>query len=39
MRQRVQVFGGTTTAGPAPGGGWHVRAELPAEPSRAEMTA
>ena len=39
MRQRAQVFGGTTTAGPAPGGGWHVCAELPAEPSRAEMTA
>ncbi len=39
MRQRVRVFGGTTMAGPAPGGGWHVRAELPAEPPRAEMTA
>jgi signal transduction histidine kinase len=32
MRQRARVFGGTTTAGPAPGGGWQVRAELPAEP-------
>jgi signal transduction histidine kinase len=39
MRQRARVFGGTTTAGPAPGGGWHMRAELPAEPSRAELTA
>ena len=39
MRQRARVFGGTTTAGPAPGGGWHVRAELPAEPPRGEMTA
>ena len=39
MRQRARVFGGTTTAGPAPGGGWHVRAELPAEPPLAEMTA
>jgi signal transduction histidine kinase len=39
MRQRAQVFGGTTTAGPAPGGGWRVRAELPAEPSPDEATA
>ncbi len=39
MRQRARVFGGTTSAGPAPGGGWHVRAELPAECSPAEMTA
>ena len=39
MRQRARVFGGTTSAGPAPGGGWQVRAELPTEPSRAEMTA
>ena len=39
MRQRARVFGGTTTAGPAPGGGWQVRAELPADPSRAELTA
>jgi signal transduction histidine kinase len=36
MRQRARVFGGTTTAGPAPGGGWHVRAELPAESGVAE---
>jgi hypothetical protein len=33
------VFGGTTTAGPAPGGGWHVHAELPAEPPLSEITA
>jgi signal transduction histidine kinase len=33
MRQRAQVFGGTTMAGPAPGGGWRVRAELPAQPA------
>ncbi len=39
MRQRARVFGGTTSAGPAPDGGWHVRAELPAEHSRAEMTS
>jgi signal transduction histidine kinase len=39
MRQRARVFGGTTSAGPAPGGGWHVRAELPAERSRDDVTA
>jgi signal transduction histidine kinase len=39
MRQRARVFGGTTTAGPAPGGGWHVHAELPAELPRGEMIA
>ncbi len=33
MRQRAQVFGGTTMAGPAPGGGWQVRAELSAQPA------
>ena len=39
MRQRAQVFGGTTTVGPAPGGGWHVHAELPADPELSELTA
>jgi signal transduction histidine kinase len=39
MRQRAQVFGGTTTAGPASGGGWQVRAELPAQSARDEATA
>jgi len=39
MRQRARVFGGTATAGPAPGGGWQVRAELPAEPQHGEITA
>jgi signal transduction histidine kinase len=39
MRQRARVFGGTTTAGPAPGRGWQVHAELPAEPSRGGITA
>jgi signal transduction histidine kinase len=39
MRQRAQVFGGTTTAGPAPGGGWQVRARLPAEPVPAPRQA
>jgi signal transduction histidine kinase len=39
MRQRAQVFGGATTAGPSPGGGWHVHAELPDEPAPDEATA
>jgi signal transduction histidine kinase len=39
MRQRARVFGGTTTAGPAPGGGWRVRAELPVQPAPDEATA
>lgn len=42
MHQRARVFGGTAVAGPAPGGGWRVRAELPvglAEPSCGEATA
>jgi signal transduction histidine kinase len=38
MRQRAQVFGGTTVAGPVPGGGWQVRAELPAEPAPDQAT-
>jgi signal transduction histidine kinase len=29
IRERVAVFGGTAATGPAAGGGWHVRAELP----------
>ncbi|OLT45495.1 hypothetical protein BJF85_18655 [Saccharomonospora sp. CUA-673] len=29
MRERVNVHGGTLKAGPAPGGGWRVRAVLP----------
>jgi signal transduction histidine kinase len=31
MRERVGVYGGTLTAGPAPGGGFRVAAELPYE--------
>jgi len=29
MRERAHVYGGTLEVGPAPGGGWQVRAELP----------
>nr|WP_086670942.1 sensor histidine kinase [Amycolatopsis pretoriensis] len=29
MRERAHVYGGTLDVGPAPGGGWQVRAELP----------
>lgn len=29
LRERVQAVGGTLTGGPAAGGGWQVRAELP----------
>jgi signal transduction histidine kinase len=29
IRERVAVFGGTVTTGPAASGGWRVRAELP----------
>lgn len=29
LRERVAMFGGTLTAGPAAGGGWRVTAELP----------
>nr|WP_216217754.1 sensor histidine kinase [Amycolatopsis aidingensis] len=29
MRERAHVFGGTIEVGPAPGGGWRVRASLP----------
>ncbi|HTU76332.1 MAG TPA: histidine kinase [Trebonia sp.] len=30
MRERVELFGGTVTAGPEPGGGYRVRVTLPA---------
>jgi len=29
MRERAHVYGGTLDVGPAPGGGWQVRAALP----------
>src|SRR6476469_5563150 len=34
MTERVQLLGGTLRAGPAPGGGWSVDAELPTEVRR-----
>lgn len=34
MRERANLFGGSLEAGPAPGGGWRVRAELPVKLSR-----
>lgn len=34
MTERVQLLGGTLRAGPAPGGGWAVDAELPTETPR-----
>jgi signal transduction histidine kinase len=33
MRERAEMLGGSCTAGPAPGGGWQVRAELPLHPA------
>jgi signal transduction histidine kinase len=36
MRERVNVFGGTISTGPADGGGWSVRARLPVPQSAAE---
>jgi signal transduction histidine kinase len=34
MTERVQLLGGTLRAGPAPGGGWTVEAELPTKVRR-----
>ncbi|MFE6053576.1 sensor histidine kinase [Kitasatospora sp. NPDC056446] len=36
MRERAGAFGGTITAGPVPGGGFRVRAELPTPKAESE---
>ncbi|SCG60910.1 sensor histidine kinase [Micromonospora inositola] len=36
MRERAETVGGAFSAGPRPGGGWLVRAELPAPEEEAE---
>ncbi|WP_438352802.1 sensor histidine kinase [Microbacterium sp. CJ88] len=33
LRERIDLVGGTFSAGPIPGGGWRVQAELPLPPS------
>ena len=38
MRERATMFGGTVTAGPRPGGGFRVRAQLPTPRERTSMT-
>jgi len=39
LRERVALYGGELAAGPRPGGGWLVKATMPAEPAqmRAEV--
>jgi len=38
LRERAALYGGELTAGPAPGGGWLVRARIPADPISASLT-
>jgi signal transduction histidine kinase len=38
MRERATMFGGTVTAGPRPGGGFRVRAQLPTPRERTTVT-
>ena len=35
MRERVEMYGGTVTAGPLPEGGYQVTAQIPAAPALA----
>jgi len=39
MRERAVMLGGTLAAGPRPGGGYRVRAEIPIPPLRPEEDA
>jgi len=38
LRERTALYGGELTAGPTPGGGWLVRARIPADPIAASLT-
>ena len=37
LRERAALYGGELTAGPTPGGGWLVRARIPADPISASL--
>jgi hypothetical protein len=39
MRERAAVYDGAVAAGPAPGGGWVVRLEVPVAVAAAEPVA